>query len=879
MLQVPFSRDHLERSIPQVFADQVRAGLDKTAVRSLTGELTYGDLDQASNRLCKVILFDGDPPPRPVAFMVSPGISPVISILGILKSGNIYLPLDAMLPNNRLRRILEDSGARLVVTDSLHRARIQSLMDGERRIIDLDRIELVRGLEEPVAFPHPEQPCSLLYTSSTSAPKGVLQTHRNLLHCVLRYTNGCLLSRDDRFLLLASPAFAASVPDIFGSLLNGATLLCYTIQEGSFNELGRWMEREKATIYHSVPSLFRRFANGLSGEGLFPSLRMIILGGEAVLKSDVDLFRKHFSRGCLLHVGLGSTETNVVRRLFVDHDSVIESACVPVGYSVDDMEIEVQDERGDPLPPDQPGEIVVRSRYLAAGYWNQPELTQATFGSDAKDPSRRFFRTGDLGILRPDGCLLHLGRRDLQVKIRGIRIQVDEIEAALLGLNQFTEAAVVPIPDVHGELRLVAYLIPRELAEPPLQAAQLREQLASVFPETMVPSAFVPCVELPRTPTGKIDRRALMDLPVEWIERRSDRSADPPRTATESILVDLVGQVLGMEQAHLDDSLRLLGATSLQAMELARAVEIVFAKVIPWSMLAGTTTIRDLSVAIDSIDSGPRLAPLATNVAGSGRMPLFCVPGLLYGVELLRPLAQALAPRWDCYGLEYGIKPRLEPLGRTLVSEIRLIQPHGPYHLGGHSFGGWIAYEAARLLREAGEQVGLLLFFDTYGPGFPRPVNWWIGRQIRRWQILKTMPPRDRIAWIRERIENRLPWFTPRPQPEIPTARFAEAWAFISRDIRAERQAYLSRLEPYPDPVVLLRATTQQESRHLSWSDRYNGLAPYAPGGIRVIDLPGNHGSMVSTPEFVSVIDGLMKGSSLNLGGMDCAGCARRLIG
>jgi non-ribosomal peptide synthetase component F len=288
---VPFSRTQLDRSIPEVFADQVRARPEQIAVRSVAGELTYMELDRASNRVCQAILAHGDPPGRPVAFVVEAGISPIVVILGILRSGNIYTPLEPDLPEVRLRQILDDSGARLIVTDEQNRAGLDRLGISSSRVINFDRLDSRHDGQRPPRPPRADQPCSLLYTSGSSgAPKGVLQIHRNLLHCVLRYTNGCKLSSDDRFLLLASPSFAASVPDLFASLLNGATLLCYSIREGSFNELAEWIQRQGATIYHSVPSLFRQFAAGLSVRAPFTSVRLILLGGETVLSTDVELF-------------------------------------------------------------------------------------------------------------------------------------------------------------------------------------------------------------------------------------------------------------------------------------------------------------------------------------------------------------------------------------------------------------------------------------------------------------------------------------------------------------------------------------------------------------------------------------------------------------
>jgi amino acid adenylation domain-containing protein len=858
----PFPRHNLERSITEVFADIVRGSPEKVAVRSATEVQSYRELNQVANGLGRAILSHCDPTRRPVAFMVRQGNAAIATILGILKARGVYTPLDPESPDIRLRHILKDSDATMIVADRHHRARLDSLLAAAKNIklIDFDCIEPCSDPELPLTAAEADLPCSLLYTSSsTGAPKGVVQTHRNVLHCVLRYTNGCRLSASDRFLLLASTSFAASVPDVFTSLLVGGTLLCYSIHAGGLLDLAQWIEQERATIYHSVPSLFRRFARGLSGHDRFPALRLITLGGEPVLKSDVELFNRCFCRTCRLNVGLGSTETHVVRRFLIDHGTAVSSSCVPVGYPVEDVEVEVLDEEGRPVPPDRPGEIVVMSRYLAVGYWNQPDLTRASFSSDTKDPGLRRFRTGDLGMMRPDGCLMHLGRKDSQVKIRGVRAHVAEVEAVLLGLGRFEEAAIVPVQHDGGEWRLVAYLTPGTPELTPALRSELREVLAAALPEAMIPSAFIQSKDLPRTSTGKLDRRALANRPVEWAGAADGESTEAPSRAQELVLLELFEKVLGTRKARLEDSFHGLGGTSLQALEMAKAIETDLCKVIPWRELVRAQSIRHLSAMLDSLEVGARLTLLAANACGFDGEPLFCVPGLFFGIELLRPVGEGLSHGRASYALEYGIEPRIEALGRVFVNKIKQIRPHGPYHLVGHSFGGWIAYEAARLLRASGDRVGLVILLDTRGPGFPRSIVSWPERQLRRWRRLKKMASGDLINHIRDRTSAFFRRPASEPETAKPRAMLSVAWQLISQDLHRERASYLSRIAPYAGPLVLLRASMQEDSDVRSSEDRCNGLSPFAPGGLRIIEVPGDHTAMLDAPELVSTIAGLMK--------------------
>jgi thioesterase domain-containing protein len=660
--------------------------------------------------------------------------------------------------------------------------------------------------------------------------------------------------------MLASPSFAASFPDLFGSLLNGATLLTYPIKEGSLTELARWMESEQATTYHSVPSLFRRFARGLSGQELFPALRLILLGGEPTLKSDVQLFQRHFTRGCRLQVSLGSTETNIVRRFLVEHTTEVTTPYVPLGYPVEDMEIVLLDEGSRPVPFNHPGEIVVKSRYLPPGYWKRPELTRSAFRPDAGDDSRRCFHTGDLGVLRPDGCLLHMGRKDMQVKLRGIRIQLEEIEAELLGLGPFAEAVVVPIEDEQDECRLVAYLVARDQAggaTAPPSSAELKERLARTLPEAMIPSAFLHCGELPRTPTGKVDRRSLKARPVAWTDGTVERPPGLPRTTTQSMLLHLVGRIVGASAAHLDDALSALGAGSLQWLELARSVQQAFAKTVALSFFGADSTLRGLADAIDSLPAGVRLSTLTAAAPTLDRSWLFCVPALAEGIDRLRPLALGLGSGWNCHGLEYGCDSRIEAVAENLLAEMTRVQPRGPYHLCGYSFGGWIAYEAARRLSLRGHEIGLLILVDTRGPSFPRLVHSRLERVVRSWRLLRGDSRSAMIAGLRQMLQGSRHRHKPCAQQTAAPGSPPDTWAELVNESRQNRDAYLSRLAPHRGPIVLLRADWQPDTVEVSSSDRFNGLRPYAPGGIRVIEVPGSHGTLIDAPELAGVVAAL----------------------
>jgi acyl-coenzyme A synthetase/AMP-(fatty) acid ligase/acyl carrier protein len=395
----------------------------------------------------------------------------------------------------------------------------------------------------------------------------VVQTHRNVLHEIMNYTNAVHIGAEDRLILLSSPSFSGTVRTIYGALLNGAGLYPLDLKEEGLTRLAAWMIRQRVTIYRSVPAIFRRFAGALTDEEKFPDLRLIYLAGDSVSKSDVELYRKYLSADCIFVNSLGLSESLTCRCFFIAKETQISRAAVPVGYAVDDMEVLLLDDAGKESGSAHVGEIAVKSRYLSPGYWRKPELTAAAF-SDAEMGGERIYRTGDLGRLAPDGCLEHLGRKDFQVKIRGHRVEVGEIETALLDLEMIKEAVVVAQADGSGDQRLVAYVVPHHRPGPTVNA--LRRALKEKLPDYMTPAAFVLLDALPLTPNRKVDRRALPAPDHTRPELGNPFVA--PRSAIEETLANIWAHVLGLKQVGVHDNFFELGGHSLSATQVISRV-------------------------------------------------------------------------------------------------------------------------------------------------------------------------------------------------------------------------------------------------------------------------------------------------------------------
>jgi non-ribosomal peptide synthetase component F len=372
----------------------------------------------------------------------------------------------------------------------------------------------------------------------------------------MRYTNSLGFDRDDRLTLLQSPSFSGAVSSMFGALLNGATLFPYDLRKQGPAGLAGWLVGERITAYHSVPALFRQ---AMAGAPAFPDLRLVRIEGDAMSQLDWELFGTRCRRGAFLINGLGATECGLVRQYFIAHGTAPATGVVPIGFAVPDMDVGVVDDAGSDVAAGEVGEIAVRSRFLAGGYWHRDDLTARAFSADPDDPALRTYRTGDLGRLRPDGCLEHLGRRDARQRVRGQWVDLAAVEAALLTAEAVRECAVRAFDRVSGDVDLVGYVVASSGVPPEAQA--LRRHLLSRLPPHAVPTRFETLERLPLNSNGKVDRAALpRPLPLRPDLATAYR---PPGSDFERTLAEVWQEVLGIGEVGIDDSFFDLGGTSL----------------------------------------------------------------------------------------------------------------------------------------------------------------------------------------------------------------------------------------------------------------------------------------------------------------------------
>jgi amino acid adenylation domain-containing protein len=823
--------------------EQVAAGFGaRPALVHPGGTVSYDELSRAANRVAHQLLSLQQKEGAPVALLPDDPAVYLPALLGALKAGKFYLPLDPSFPPERTAYILQDSRSGLLLTDAGHLERARQLAGADIRVFCLDDMAADLPETNPGLAFLPSAPSVLLYTSgSTGRPKGVLHSHRSLVHNALRQNDLMRITSTDRVSMLYSPSVMGLVRDLFNALLNGASLHPFNLPQQGLRGLIPWVAERRLTVLHTISSVFRRLGDVLEDPAPLETVRLLILGGEEVLRMDVDLYKRFFPAHSRFFTGLGSSEAGTVRASLLDKESVIETSVIPVGYPVRDVEITLLGEDGRPAPPGEVGEIAVRSKYLAIGYWNQPERNASSFLPDPEGGEARTFLTGDLGRLLPSGALAHSGRKDFQVKIRGFRIELLEVEAAILETSLVADVAVMVYDRGSGDKRLVAFVEPRPGGR--VRAGELRAALGSRLPDHMIPSLFIELASIPKTANGKVDRNALPE--PDFTEPAS--AGDLPRDDSEGALLELWKETLSLPAAGIHDNFFDLGGDSLLAGTLLARVEKEFGRLYPLSLLAEYGTVEKMARVLRDPNSGLVRSLVAIKPTGD-RLPLFVVPGGYGDTLYLRHLARELHPAQPLYGLQAGgldgrreYLPSVEEIAAFYVSEVRSVQPSGPYLVAGHSFGGYVALEMGRQLLESGEEVGLVALLDTYPPGQRREASWRDRLSIHL-DNLRGRTFRAKLDYFRERFLSRLPLLArnPRLASWLGLAQLGPGNRFlISRMAR-----YRYSPAPYPGRSVLIRALR----RH--WYIKWDPMDawPSFVGDLEVRDVDGEHATIMFEP-------------------------------
>ena len=819
-----------EQSIPDRFEQIVAEHSSRTALGSGKWQPTYAELDATANRLANTLISQGGAAGDRVALLMRHDAPLIVAMLAVLKAGRVVVVLNLGDPSARLKQVMEDAEPTVIVTDAAN-CKLAGQITEPRHCVLCFEEQSTGPTHSPRITITPDSLAFLLYTSGTTGrPKGVMQTHRNMLHNVLRHTRGMQLRAEDRIVLLGSPGGGQGMGTVWFTLLNGATLCPFPAAEQGVTGLAKWLKEHQITVYVSSVSVFRHFIRTLENGESFPAIRVVRFASEPATAGDFAAWQKHFPGDGLLLNTLSTTETgNLTRRRFIRKERVNEGR-LPAGQAVEGMQILLLDEQGRKVGEGGTGEIVVRSRYLSPGYWRNEPLTAERF-SNCGPEGLRVYRTGDLGRRMADGALLFMDRKDAQVKIRGYRIELSEIADALNQQPGVAEAVVCARTGSDHDLQLVAYVVP--CAGRDCAAETLRRALRAILPGHMIPAGFVFLDKFPLTPNGKIDRQT---LPAPAEDKTRLRRNERPRDIVETSLARIWESVLGISPIGRQENFFDLGGNSIQSAQVLARIEESFGASLPPSTLIGHGTIGQLAALVTGNVVIPSPSPLVLLRAADSGRPLFLVHSGQGDVATYGLLARRLPGR-PVYGLQsIGLQGEAWPLtsihamAQRYLREIVAKDPTGPYLLGATCMGGMVAFEMAQMLVRQGRKVGLLALFDV-----PCPLPTW---QHHDWSERLYGPLRDPVRDAFRMLR----WAIIRAAGLGRNPRVAIAYRrFVSHmNSRANRRY---RPEFFPGSITLFNTVESKFPRE----DRRLVMRHYAKD-IQVILLPGNRSGLFARP-------------------------------
>ncbi|WP_067176345.1 non-ribosomal peptide synthetase [Microtetraspora niveoalba] len=687
--------DWPDATVDQLIREQARRTPDAYAV----GDLTYGELVSRADSIAADLHVRGIGRGSLVGVCMGRSPEMVVAILGVLVAGAAYVPIDPAYPAERISYVIEDAGMPVILTSG---AAAESLPVGAAALVDVGEVLSRAPVPHLVERDHGAGDLMyVIYTSgSTGRPKGVMVSHGNVANLLHSMAEQVGAGSDDVVVALTSLSFDIAALELFLPLISGARLV---VAGDLLFEPERALAQLPAppTLMQATPSVWRQITAGRSE---FPRSMRVLCGGEALPD---DLAADLAARFDQVWNVYGPTETTI----WSSADPVVVSGRPSLGYPLANTQLYVLDAEMSPVPPGTPGELYIGGDGVTWGYLNQPALTAGCFVADpfSDTPGARLYRTGDVARRLPDGRIEFLGRLDHQVKLRGHRIELAEVEAAIMSHPSVHSAAVVLQEDGPDDRRLIAYVVLKPDARPP---SDPRGYLAAKLPVQMVPAAFIPMEALPLTPNGKIDRKALpragRDRPV------LARTPTPPRDDLERDLAKLWAETLRFESIGVYDQFFDLGGDSLLALRLLAKVRQEFASEVPASVLFEQGTVAAMAESVRSRSEGMRGPAVVLSPEGD-RTPLLCVHPLGGHVFCYREMAGHFGAAghkfyaFQAPGLEHGEPMEsIEELAAHYLEAAKAVQPHGPYLLTGWCMGGVVAFEMARQLEAAGEKVGLL---------------------------------------------------------------------------------------------------------------------------------------------------------------------------
>ncbi|MCA2703661.1 MAG: amino acid adenylation domain-containing protein [Microcystis sp. M038S2] len=726
------------KCIHQLFEEQVKRTPDAIAVVFDNQQLTYNELNCRANQLAHYLQKLGVKPKELVGICLERSLEMIVGLLAILKVGGAYVPIDPDYPQERISFMLQDTQVKILLTcESLE----TSLPNHQAIVVCLDKDwqQINQASQENLnSAVSADNLAYVIYTSgSTGKPKGVEVIHRSVNRLLLG-VNYAHLDATQRFLQMAPIAFDASTFEIWGALLHGARCVIFTEDIPTATSLRNAIDKHGITILWLTAALFNTIIDNNSQA--LSGIKQLLIGGEALSAAHVHKALETLPLTQIIN-GYGPTESTTFTCCYpipTQLEATIKS--IPIGCPISNTQVYILDNYLQPVPIGVVGELHIAGAGLAKGYLNRPELTQEKFIPNplSNYPDSRLYKTGDLARYLPDGNIEYVGRIDNQVKIRGFRIELGEIEAVLSHNEMVQSSCVIVREDNPGEKQLVAYIVPKLGVK--LTSDDLRQFLSHKLPGYMVPSAFVLLEFLPLTANGKIDRRGLK-APSNTSD--SDRFIEA-RNQLELNLVQIWSKVLKIDKISVQDNFFDLGGHSLLAPYLITQIKEQLGKEIAVTTLFQNPTIEQLATIIQTDSDSSNQSCLVPIQPQGSKPPFFCVPGAGGRPFYFYHLGRYLGKDQPFYSFEndlyqqFGEITRIEDIASIYLKAMQDLQPQGPYFLGGHSYGGNVAFEIAQQLVNQGQQVALLAIIDSSAPTYKDK------------QILLDYINWDHVRWLAE---------------------------------------------------------------------------------------------------------------------------------
>jgi surfactin family lipopeptide synthetase A len=843
-----------DSALHELIERQVERAPDRVAVESEGQTLTYRQLNSRANQLAHFLRKQGAGPGVPVGVSVERSLDMVVALLGALKAGAAYIPLDPTYPADRLAFMVEDSGLKILLTQK-SLLPLWSGSPAQLVLLDRDWPAIAAEPEENPAVPvRPDNLAYVIYTSgSTGRPKGVQIPHRAVVNFVLSMQSKPGISAEDNLLAVTTISFDIAGLEIHVPLSVGARIVLASRQSAMDGKvLAQIIEAHRITVLQATPVTWRLLLeSGWHGKSDLKAL----CGGEAFPR---DLADALLTRCASVWNMYGPTETTI----WSTCDKVRPSkGPVLIGQPIANTQTYILDSSLQVVPMGVVGELYIGGDGLARGYWNRPELTAERFISHPFLLGDHLYRTGDLARVMTTGQIECLGRVDHQVKIRGFRIELGEIESAIADFPGVRQTVVVAREDAPGDKRLVAYLVAAEPEK--FRSAELREWLKQRLPPYMVPVAMVALPALPLTNNGKIDRKALPS--PEQASAAATGQFAAPRTQTEKAMATIWEQVLGIEKVGVHDNFFDLGGHSLLAVNLFAQITQAFGSTLSLNTLFETPTVEDLARFIDDHrESTPKNRVIPIRTQGT-KPPVYWIPGGVGSVLAFRKISDLLGASQPVYGLESRVPESGEAIesvevrAKHLLAQVRSFQPKGPYYFIGFCAGGLVAFEMAQQLRIMGERTAFLALVEcvpyNYSGFRVRLGSYYV--QHYWWKLRQSLSSRGVFAtikklyaWVRSPRDSESSEEVAPPNPALVADASPEALASVHRiemGLRQTDKAYVP--EPYPGSACLIigqgdywcQGVTTDTDLRLAWS-RFIG------GGTKLDIVPGDHLDILFEP-------------------------------